>query len=297
MDKAKEYLSRAISSRLYQCAIMLFCIALVVLIFNRVRVYQIEQNLPPEGEIRVHFIDVGQGDSTLIQSRNANVLIDAGPPAAAGALAAYIEALGISTIDYVVATHPHSDHIGGMPAILDRFAVQNFWMPDVTHETASFERMLDAIERNGIAITTVETGARIDVDIIQMLVLSPAPGIVKNNLNDYSIVLHMTYGSTAFLFTGDAEAPVEARIAASHIPVRANILKAGHHGSRTSSTDIFLDAVAPQITVVSAGAGNQFGHPHRDVLERFESRNIKILRTDELGTIIISTNGETLFLY
>jgi len=271
----------------------LLFIAIVVVAFQHIRQQQFD--IPPEGEIRVHFIDVGQGDSILVQSRHNNILIDAGLPAAAGIIVAYLERLGINSLDYVIATHPHSDHIGGMPAILDRFTIHNFWMPNVIHETAAFERLLEALERNHIYITTVEVNARINVGIINMIVVSPLAKVSHANLNDHSIVLHMSYGNTSFLFTGDAEVPAEMQMITK--PIRASVLKVGHHGSRTSTNEAFLDAVMPQVAVISLGANNQFGHPHRYVIARLEERGIKILRTDELGTIVISTDGESLFLY
>ena len=279
-------------TNLQKLSLTLCFIAIVVIIFQLSRGYDI----PPDGEIRVHFIDVGQGESILVQSRQHSVLIDAGLPAAAGIVTSYLEQLGISTLDYIIATHPHSDHIGGMPAILDRFEIQNFWMPDVIHETAAFERLLEALERNHIYITTVEAGARINAGIINMIVVSPREG-VHANLNDYSIVLHMSHGNTSFLFTGDAETPAEMQMISGEQPIKANVLNIGHHGSRTSTTEAFLDAVNPQIAVISLGANNQFGHPHRYVINRLTEREIKILRTDELGTIVISTDGESLFLY
>jgi len=282
-------------SRLRKLSLMLCFIAVVVITFQYIRQQQFD--IPPEGEIRVHFIDVGQGDSILVQSRQHNILIDAGLPAAGSIVVAYLERLGISSLDYIVATHPHSDHIGGMPAVLARFSVSNFWMPDVIHETAAFERLLEALERNHIYITTVEAGARINAGIINMIVVSPLEGLMHANSNDYSIVLHMSHSSTSFLFTGDAEAPAEMQMLASGHSIRANVLNIGHHGSRTSTTEAFLDAVNPQIAVISLGANNQFGHPHRYVIERLTERGIKILRTDELGTIVISTDGANLFLY
>ena len=291
----KFEMSHANLTRLRKLMLMLCFIAIVVVAFHHIRQQQFD--IPPDGEIRVHFIDVGQGESILVQSRQHNILIDAGLPAAASIVIAYLEGLGISSLDYAIATHPHNDHIGGMPAVLDRFTVHNFWMPNVMHETAAFERLLEALERNHTYITTIEAGTRISTGIINMIVVSPIEGAIHGNLNDHSIVLHMTYGSTSFLFTGDAETPAEMQMIAGELPIRSNVLSVGHHGSRTSTTEMFLDAVMPQIAVISLGANNQFGHPHRYVISRLEERGIKILRTDELGTIVISTDGESLFLY
>ena len=280
-------------SHLRKLGLLLCFIAVVVIVFQHSRGFDIL----PEGEIRVHFIDVGQGESILVQSRQHSILIDAGLPAVGSNIVAYLERLGINSLDYVIVTHPHSDHIGGMPAVLDRFSINNFWMPNVIHETTAFERLLEALERNHIYITTVEAGARINAGIINMIVVSPHEGVIHTNLNDYSIVLYMSHGNISFLFTGDAEAPAEMQMIAGELPIKANVLNIGHHGSRTSTTEAFLDAVRPQVAVISLGANNQFGHPHRYVIERLIERDIKILRTDELGTIVIATDGENLFLY
>ena len=272
----------------------LTCILLTAVI---IFVTQQQPDLAPiDGEIRVHFIDVGQGESILVQSANHAVLIDAGPLVASQNLIVYLEKWGIRALDYVVATHPHSDHIGGMSRVLDRFFVHELWMPDVSHDTATFEQFLDAIERNNLEITTVQAGDILSAGPIRMTVVAPNRS-GYGNLNDYSIVLHMQYGHTSFLFTGDAETLSENEMIAAGWNLQADILNVGHHGSRTSSSESFLDAVYPQVAVISLAADNQFGHPHPEVLDRFARRDIEVLRTDELGTIVMSTNGDFIYLY
>ena len=273
---------------------MVVCFILVALVLMMIQ--QPPAVAPLDGEIRIHFIDVGQGDSILVHSRDHAVLIDAGPTAAGQGLAAYLDHFGITVLDYVVATHPHADHIGGMPPVLDRFEVIELWVPDVSHDTATFERFLDAVERNGLEITTVQAGATLSAGPIQMTAVAPIRS-GHSNLNDYSIVLHMQYGNTSFLFTGDAEAVSENEMVASGRNLRADVLSVGHHGSRTSSTDSFLDAVMPSAAIIQVGAGNQFGHPHQEVLDRLAVRGIRVLRTDEMGTIVLSTDGVDIYLY
>jgi len=247
--------------------------------------------LPGPGEIFVHFIDVGQGDATLIQSRDHAVLIDGGEPRYGQHVISYLRSAGVTRLDYVVATHPHSDHIGGLIAVLAQKEVGRLLMPDATHNTVPFENFLAAIENHDIPVTIPAIGDRISAGIIYMTVLAPTPGH-HANLNNASIVLRMVHGATAFLFTGDAEVASEQAMLAGGHNLQAHVLGVGHHGSRTSTTQEFLDAVNPVAAVISAGRNNQHGHPHREVLDRLNAANVRILRTDERGSILMSTDGE-----
>jgi competence protein ComEC len=254
-------------------------------------------SLLAENEIRVHFIDLGQADGILLQSAQNAVLIDGGEYATRDTLVNYLRNAGITTLDYVVATHPHSDHIGGLAAVIQQFYVKNVLMPDATNNTATFEKLLTAIENKGISITVPSVGDKITAGIIKFTVLAPAKDF--KDLNNASLVLRMAHGETAFLFTGDAETLSEKEMLNSGLNLRANVLKAGHHGSRTSTSSEFLDAVRPGTVVVSCGTGNSYGHPHKEFLEIVSQpeRNITLLRTDKLGTIIITTNGQEIKLY
>ena len=276
--------------------IALFIIVTAILLYRQDG-FRITPLLPLDGEIVVHFIDVGQGHSVLVQSNENAVLIDGGPPAALSVLVQYLEAAGVTTIDYVIATHPHADHIGGLAGVLDRFYVQNVWMPDVLHDTAAFERFLDAIERNGLAEHTyfIQAGDYLQAGIIQMTAVAPNSS-GHRNLNNYSIVLRMQYGQRSFLFTGDIESIAEHEIVNIGWLIQADVLQIPHHGSQTSSTAVFLDTVRPNWAVIQSMAGNQFGHPHQSVLDRLNARGIRILRTDEMGTIVIATNGADVWL-
>ena len=296
INKRRRNPRKAKSPLIIQRNILGICIIAVVVVFALFGQYLRPSVAIPGDEIRIHFIDVGQGDSILIHSAENAVLIDAGPTAAGPGIAGYLEHFGITTLDVVVATHPHADHIGGMPPVLDRFEVLEIWAPDVSHDTATFERFLDAVERNGLEITTVVAGDMLSAGLIQMTVVAPNRS-GHSNLNDYSIVLHMQYGDTSFLFTGDAESVSENEMVNNSLNLSADVLKVGHHGSRTSSTDRFLDAVMPFAAVIQVSAGNQFGHPHPEVLARFEERGVRVLRNDEKGTIVMSTNGVDIFLY
>jgi len=275
-----------------------FALAMVlVLIFALVYTFVFTNSdymTPGNNEIIVAFLDVGQGDSILIWSRDNAVLIDGGEAREGNTVLGYLRRAGITRLDYVIATHPHSDHIGGLVAMLSRMEIGQVLMPDVVHTTATFENFLAVIENNGISTAAPEEGEWIQAGIIRLHVLAPLPG--HRNLNDASIVVRLVYGGTSFLFTGDAEAASERTMMASGRELGSDVLKIGHHGSQTSTTEGFLDAVAPMAAVIQVGRGNRFGHPHPDVMARLMARGIMVYRTDEMGTIIMATDGDRIVL-
>ena len=254
---------------------------------------------PAEGEIRVSFLDIGQGDSILIQSSEHNVLIDTGEYSARRRLLAYLRESGVERVDYLIATHPHEDHIGGMNPVLNLFDVRNVVMPDVTHNTRVFENLLNNIDNKKIPLTIASAGDVIKAGIIELVVVSPEVGASHGNINDMSLVLRLVHGDTAFLFTGDVEQYVEDIILSVGRDIRANVLKVSHHGSNTSTSGPFLDAVAPAVAVISVGSGNPYGHPNPDTIGRLSepNRGILILRTDLNGSIVMTTDGVQIELY
>jgi len=252
--------------------------------------------MPGDNEIIVAFLDVGQGDSILIRSRSHAVLIDGGDINMGETVLGYLRRAGITRLDYVIATHPHRDHIGGLIAVLNRVDVGQVLMPDVVHTTDTFDNFISVIENNLIPTHAPVPGENFRAGIIDFTVLAPAVGFAGSNLNDASVILRLDHGDTSFIFTGDAEAGSERSMVASGQDLRADVIKIGHHGSRTSTTEALLDSVAPMAAVISVGGNNRFGHPHEDVLERLTSRDIAIYRTDEMGTIIMATNGERVVL-
>jgi len=246
-----------------------------------------------ENSVVVYFMDVGQGDATLIRTRGGAVLIDGGDRHAGPIVARYLRDAGIRRIAYVVATHPHADHIGGLIDVLREFEVGTIIMPRVAHATLTFERFIEAIEENGAPVREPVVGDVIDVGGATFTIIAPNSSGYAN-LNDYSVSMLMSYGAITFLFTGDAEATSEAEMLAGSRDLSARVLHVGHHGSRTSTTQPFLNAVSPEIAVISVGANNRFGHPHREVVNRLEAAGVAILRTDLDGTIVISTDGASL---
>ena len=246
----------------------------------------------PGSDLTVHYIDVGQGDSEFIELPNGEtMLIDAGNSQNAADIISYIQNKGYSKIDYIVATHPHADHIGGMTDILGSFTIGKMYMPKKQHNTKAFEGLLDVIEQNSIGLYTAKAGTSIlATDDLNISILSPISDSYSD-LNDYSAVVKITYKGTSFLFMGDAESVVENELLQEKSDINADVLKVGHHGSSYSSTVDFIKSVAPKYAVISCGANNQYGHPHAETLVTLNSFNINTYRTDESGTIIITSDS------
>ena len=248
---------------------------------------------PSTGTLKVHFIDVGQGDSILIQDGSHSMLIDAGENNQGKTVTAYLNRQGISSLDYVIGTHPHSDHIGGLDDVLRSFEVKNVILPPVEHTTATFEDVLDAVADKGLTITKPVPGDTYELGQSHFTILGPA-GNYGDELNDWSVGIRLTDGNHSFVMCGDAEQEAEQDMVNSGLTLSADVLKAGHHGSRTSSSPDFLKAVSPSWAVISCGKGNSYGHPHKETLEKYSKAGIQVLRTDELGTIIASSSPEAL---
>ena len=247
----------------------------------------------PDGDLHVHFIDVGQGDAALLCAPDCAVLIDAGPTDARYATANYV-AEHAEKLDLMILTHPHEDHIGGAAQILDRVPVTKVLTPDVTSTAAAFERTLDAIEANGVKAEIASPGDVFNVGKMRLTVLAPL-SVDGDNINNCSLVVRVDYGKTSFLFTGDAERESE-RLMLDAYPVTTldcDVLKVGHHGSSTSSAAEFLDALRPQIAVISVGADNDYGHPAEETLSRLAKYGAEtVLRTDRDGTVTLVSDGE-----
>ncbi|WP_031516595.1 ComEC/Rec2 family competence protein [Desulfofalx alkaliphila] len=243
--------------------------------------------------LTVHFIDVGQGDSIFIQLPSGQqMLIDAGNNGDGEMIVDYIKKLGVNKIDYLVGTHPHADHIGGMDTVINSLDIGKIYMPRVTHTTQTFQDLLEAVQSKGLKVKTARAGMEIiSSEELQAVVLAPK-GDQYENINDYSAVIKLTFGKVSFLFTGDAEETSEKEMVNSGYDLQAQVLKVGHHGSSTSTTGEFLKAVNPEVAVICLAANNDYGHPHREVLDLLQGADVEVYRTDLNGTIVISTDGE-----
>lgn len=231
--------------------------------------------------LKVYYFDVGQADSILIQNNGQNMLIDAGNNEDGEILVNNLKTLGVENIDYLIGTHPHEDHIGGMDDIIYKFKIGKIFMPNVTTNTKTFEDVIDAVAEKELQIETPKENDKFQVGNAKCQVLYV--GEDKENLNLASIIIKMEYDNLNYLFTGDTETEIENKVNFGKI----NILKVAHHGSDTSSSNKFVKETAPEIAIISVEKGNFYGHPNNEILKRYEKIGSKIYRTDEVGNIFI----------
>lgn len=246
----------------------------------------------PGGELQIHYMDVGQGDATLIVCDGHAMLIDAGENDKGSSVWSYLKSQGIEELDYVIGTHPDSDHIGGLDVIIYKFQCGKVFMPDLVKDTRTYEDVIKAAENKNYKITVPKVGEKYTLGGAEFTVIAPNDNY--KDANNASIGILLTYGGTSFLFTGDAEEEAEKDIIENGINIDADVYKAGHHGSRTSSCDEFLAEVTPEYVVISCGENNSYGHPHAAIINYCISNNIPIYRTDMQGTIVLKSDGSNI---
>lgn len=243
-----------------------------------------------DDNLSIYYIDVGQADATLIRNKGKNMLIDAGNNEDGEKLVNYFKSLGIEKFDYVVATHAHEDHIGGMDEVINNFQIDTFYMPDVITTTRTFEDVLDALENNNVSFNTPVIDKKFqfaDTEVNTLYV-----GSDSSDLNDTSIVLKLEYGSNSFIFTGDATSKVEKQILDKDLS--SDVLKVGHHGSSYSSSAAFLKKVNPKYAIISVGNNNIYNHPNSVTLQKLDRLGSDIYRTDKDGTILLKSDGKNI---
>jgi competence protein ComEC len=263
---------------------ILALIAIICLVINT--------SCTPSNPLIIHFLDVGQADCILVKSpKGKNILIDAGNNADAPIITSFLSSQGIEKIDVIIGTHPHEDHIGAMDTVINTFDIGQVYMPKVTTTSKTFRDVLLAIQTKNLQIETAKARVSISIDpSIKAEFLAPNSEQYED-LNDYSAVLRIEYGKYAFLFTGDAEGVSEAEMVQKGYNLKADLLKAGHHGSHSSSSDEFLNKVSPAYAIIPVGARNTYGHPAQVTLDRLAQREINIYRTDLNGAIIATCDN------
>ncbi|MBQ9429771.1 MAG: MBL fold metallo-hydrolase [Clostridia bacterium] len=275
-------------------AVLLLAVLLALYLF-----FQPPQESPlgelPPNEIRVHFIDVGQGDCAAVESADGNILIDAGTPECEDDLLEYLEENGLTEFVYAIFTHPHSDHIGSAAAVLNACKVERVLLGNGVSTGSIYKKLLQTIDKGGQKVSLAKPGDEISLGKMKIEIFAPVT--TYEDLNNSSIVFRLSYGDFSVLFTGDAEKEAETDILRTAADISADVLKVGHHGSSSSTSEKFLKAVAPKLAVISLAEDNSYGHPHKEVLRRLSKYGVEVLRTDERGSIVLTTNGSQIEVY
>ena len=243
-----------------------------------------------QGNLSVHYIDVGQADCILLMQGDNSMLIDGGNNDDGEAVVKYLQSQGISKVDYIIATHPHEDHIGGIDNVINSFEIGQVIMPKVSHNTKTYEDILKSIKNKGLTVTAAKAGQSYWLGQAKVDIISPLKD-KYDDLNAYSVVARVVFGENSFLFTGDMITQNETALLKAGTDVSANVLKVAHHGSYTSNSQDFLKAVGAKYSVIQVGKDNDYGHPHTNILRRLTASS-EVYRTDRNGNIIVTSNGK-----
>lgn len=242
--------------------------------------------------MEVHFLDVGQGDCTLVTCDGHAMLIDAGDDTKGTAIQNYLKKQKIKSLDYLILTHPDTDHIGGAPVIITKFEIAKVFVSNFEKDNSTYRKLIQALDDNNLKSSTPAVKSKYSLGTAEFTIL--APNDTYETPNDSSIALLLKNGKNSFLFTGDAEATAEMDILATDIDITADVYKVGHHGSRSSTSKKFFKAVDPDYAVISCGEGNSYGHPHAETLNTLRTNGVSVYRTDEEGAIIATADGKAI---
>ena len=269
-------------------ALAIVLVAVALLIWQSAEERKNAVTVPMDG-LYVHYIDVGQGDSELVCCNGEYMLIDAGEPDASDAVLEYLDRLGIDKLDYLVCTHSHSDHCGGLDAVVESLEVETVFTSPYAGDSPSYEIFTDAVYDAGLELTVPVLGESYRLGEASFSFIGPLEDY--DNLNDDSLVMRLEYGDTSFLFTGDMTSKAEKDLINDGADLRCDVLKVGHHGSSGSSCYQFLYEAQPGIGVISCEKGNSYGHPHEETLSRLNDADVTVYRTDLEGSIVIFSDG------
>ncbi len=245
-------------------------------------------------KLEIHFLDINQGDCTLIKVGEHAMIIDAGNNGYGSKVRRYIETLGIEKLDYVIGTHPDADHIGGLDVVIYNFECGMVFMPDCSKDTKTYDDVIQTCKNKNYKINSPKVGGKYELGEAVFTIIAPLHYDYGDNYNDCSIAIMLEYGDNRFLFTGDCEEAAEADLIKSGVILDADLFKAAHHGSDTANMQEFLDYVTPDYCVISCGEGNTYGHPHSQVLNNLRAMGVKVFRTDEQGTIVAYSDGKNI---
>ncbi|KIL35203.1 competence protein [Cohnella kolymensis] len=248
---------------------------------------------PAKGKLSVYFLNVGQGDATFIKTAAGDdILIDGGKNEAGNIVVNYLKQLGVDDIEVMISTHPDADHVGGLDTVLKSYKVESVYAPKVSHTTDTFKDFLLAVKNEGRTIKEAKANVSLQLKGVTATFVAPVK-TYGDDLNEWSAVLHLTYGKNSFLFTGDAEYKSEGDMIGSSQILKADVLKVGHHGSKSSTSTKFLEVVGPKYAVISVGK-NSYGHPTKEILNLLKSKKVTTYRTDLNATVTAVSDGKTI---
>lgn len=252
-----------------------------------------KENAPGSGDFEVHFLDVGQGLSVLVHSDGHALLYDGGGPEASSYVVSYLKRQGIQTLDYVIASHYDADHLSGLIGVLNVFPSEMVIGPDYVHDSKTYVSFMQAVDSCGLSVTHPEVGDVYSLGDSSFTILSPQE--ISSESNNNSVAIRLVNGKNSFLLAGDAEYQSEEAMCYSGLNLRSDVICPGHHGSYNATSSLFLSYTRPKYAVISVGSDNEYGHPHRETLQRLADAGVTVYRTDLEGTIVASSDGEEIF--